>query len=64
MPCATQVVGVQLLLPHWFGPLPPQIWPGVVQGPQSSEPPQPFGIIPQSACFAAQDVGVQGGVTH
>jgi hypothetical protein len=47
------------LPPQTFAtPPPPQVW-GAVQVPQVSDPPQPSGIVPQFALWAAQLVGVQ-----
>jgi hypothetical protein len=56
---------MQTPLPHWFGtPPPPQVWPAMVQMPQSIVPPQPSGWSPQLAPCEAHVAGVQGGAPH
>ena len=60
-PCTSQVMGVQppVPVPHWLGtPAPPQLSPGLVQGPQSTTLPQPSPMRPHCAPAASQSLGV------
>jgi hypothetical protein len=56
-PRSLHVLGVQGIIPHRFGPPPPQTW-GDVQAPQLRVPPHESLIVPQSNLALAQDAAV------
>ena len=53
-----QLLGVQLPLPHWFGPSAPHVWPAG-QTPHWRTLPQPSLVAPHSAPAWVQVRGVQ-----
>lgn len=57
-PSWTQLLGVHVPEPHWFGALPPQVKP-TGQEPQSTVPPQVSGAMPQLASSCAHVLGLQ-----